>query len=149
MCPKYCGVALKKVKVGGVEVDRCPECDGVWFDSRGEELLEVLRVGYGDAPDEMKKSWEVGGGRMALGKPKEYNCPQCGRQLRTYAYMAQPDTSFEIDGCPDGCGVWLDDGELDAAYVTLQALQPAALRKQAVKPAPGLFERVRTFLASR
>jgi hypothetical protein len=38
-CPK-CGSNLVAVDVGGVQIDRCPDCNGVWLDN-GE--LDILK----------------------------------------------------------------------------------------------------------
>ena len=149
MCPKYCKVALKKVKVKKTEVDQCPKCEGVWFDTEGDEMLEVLRTGYGDAPDPVKKSWEYGGGQVKLGTPLDYNCPRCGSRLRAYDYLASEGGAFEIDGCPKGCGVWLDDGELDSAYQILRYFKPGELRPKKKQAKAGLFERILGFRTAR
>lgn len=37
-CPK-CGADLQVEDHHGVEIDRCPECHGVWFDEGEAELL--------------------------------------------------------------------------------------------------------------
>jgi Zn-finger nucleic acid-binding protein len=118
-CPKYCGVPLAQIKVGKVVVDRCPKCEGIWFDSKGDELLQVLRVGWDKAPVEIKRSWEAGGVRFAPAEPNKYNCPRCGRELSTYNFLGARG-AFGVDGCPEGCGVWLDDSELGKAYVILK-----------------------------
>jgi len=118
-CPKYCGVALERIRVGKVAVDRCPKCEGIWFDSKGDELLQVLRVGWDKAPVAIKRSWEAGGVRFAPAEPNKYNCPRCGRELSTYNFLGARG-AFGIDGCPEGCGVWLDDSELGKAHVALK-----------------------------
>ncbi len=118
-CPKYCGSALERIKVGKVVVDRCPKCEGIWFDSKGDELLKVLSHGYDKAPVSIKRSWEAGGVKFAPAEPNKYNCPRCGRELLTYNFLGTPG-AFGIDGCPEGCGVWLDDSELGKAYVVLK-----------------------------
>lgn len=39
-CPK-CGADLKTEERGGIQVDRCPECLGVWFDAgEAEQLIQ-------------------------------------------------------------------------------------------------------------
>ncbi len=149
MCPRYCRVELRKVRVKDFEVDQCPSCQGVWFDAKGDELLETLRVGYGNAPEELKQSWEAGGGKISYGTPHDYNCPRCGSLLVTYMYMGNEGGSFEIDGCRKGCGVWLDDGELDSAYQTLKLVNPAALKPKRRPAKPGTLERILSFLLSR
>jgi Zn-finger nucleic acid-binding protein len=118
-CPKYCGVTLQRIKVGKVVVDRCPKCEGIWFDSKGDELLEVVRVGWDKAPEPIRRSWEACGAKLAPAEPNSYNCPRCGRELSSYNFVGAP-WSFTIDGCPEGCGVWLDDSELGKAHVTLK-----------------------------
>ena len=37
-CPK-CGADLTTEDYQGIQVDRCPECDGVWFDAGEAESL--------------------------------------------------------------------------------------------------------------
>ena len=37
-CPK-CGADLRVETYHGVEIDRCSECDGIWFDAGEAELL--------------------------------------------------------------------------------------------------------------
>ncbi|MEO0080540.1 MAG: zf-TFIIB domain-containing protein [candidate division WOR-3 bacterium] len=142
MCPKYCGVSLQKVRVGRVVVDRCPRCQGVWFDLRGEELLEVLRIGPDGAPPAIQDSWVAGGGEIREDAPRHYNCPYCGLELRSYSYLG--GDTFKIDGCPIGHGVWLDDGELTAAYRALSAVAPDVLKGPEGKP--NLFGRLLEFL---
>jgi hypothetical protein len=43
-CPK-CGMELREIAVGGVQVDRCFSCNGTWLDA-GE--LEKLAKGQGE-----------------------------------------------------------------------------------------------------
>ncbi|MFO7676299.1 MAG: zf-TFIIB domain-containing protein [bacterium] len=146
MCPKYCGVALEPIKVGKVEVDRCPKCEGVWFDSKGDELLEVIRVGWDKAPEPIRRSWEAGGVKFAMGKPNKYNCPRCGRELNTYNYLGVRG-AFAIDGCPGGHGVWLDDSELGKAHVALK--RSAAEQQALAAPKSGIIASLFAVLAGR
>lgn len=46
-CPK-CGADLNTVDYHGVQVDRCPECDGVWFDAGEVESLVKKDTGVID-----------------------------------------------------------------------------------------------------
>ena len=40
-CPK-CGADLRVEEHWGIEVDRCPECDGLWFDAgEAQRLVEL------------------------------------------------------------------------------------------------------------
>lgn len=46
-CPK-CGAALAAEEYHGIEIDRCTECDGIWFDAGEAELLtEKESAGFG------------------------------------------------------------------------------------------------------
>ncbi len=47
-CPK-CGADLHVEEMQGVQVDRCPDCDGIWFDAGEAELLVAKnkRTGVG------------------------------------------------------------------------------------------------------
>ena len=42
-CPK-CKAAMEKVSFGGVTVDRCVSCKGLWFDASEREQLRDLQV---------------------------------------------------------------------------------------------------------
>jgi hypothetical protein len=45
-CPK-CGADLKTEDYEGIQVDRCPECLGVWFDAGEAETLIRRDAGIG------------------------------------------------------------------------------------------------------
>jgi Zn-finger nucleic acid-binding protein len=46
-CPK-CGADLKTEEWSGIQIDRCPECLGVWFDAgEAEELIKHETKGSG------------------------------------------------------------------------------------------------------
>jgi uncharacterized protein len=46
-CPK-CGANLTVEEYHGVEIDRCPDCKGIWFDAGEAELLiEKETAGFG------------------------------------------------------------------------------------------------------
>jgi uncharacterized protein len=54
-CPK-CGADLNTVDYHGVQVDRCPECDGVWFDAGEVESLVEKETGVIDVLRSMIRS---------------------------------------------------------------------------------------------
>ncbi|MFN8641197.1 MAG: zf-TFIIB domain-containing protein [Candidatus Binatia bacterium] len=100
-CPKCTG-ALQAVRVGTTEVDRCPQCGGVWCDDHElqtlldgpRQALAALRGGAGDELDQ----------RPAI-------CPRDGARL-TRMFSSRTRT-VTVDACPDCQGIWLDGGELD------------------------------------
>ena len=93
-CPR-CNIFMQLLNVRGIEIDVCPRCMGIWFDS--SELDKVLGS---------SKSFE----EMAyLAKPlgEKINCPNCQQKMH---YSTIEDTT--IDFCTRCEGVWLDAGEL-------------------------------------
>ena len=142
-CPK-CGENLNKIKVKDVEVDQCPNCQGVWFDFKRNELLKILQIGYDNLPEKLKESWEEGGGKLELKEENtEFKCPKCGNKLSTYWYLAEEGKTFLVDSCEKGCGVWLDDGELKKADECLRKIFPA-YKNEKIKE--GIFQKLLRFL---
>jgi Zn-finger nucleic acid-binding protein len=102
-CAK-CGTELQKKQVGGVDVDRCPACSGIFFDS-GElekileaEDLEALRnaAGNNEGHDEARTS-----------------CPRCGGEGKMVPLTDMKHKGVHIDTCLVCFGQWLDGGELE------------------------------------
>lgn len=81
-----CQKDMDMKEFGGVEIDICPECGGVWLD--GGELKHLT----GLDPDE---------GRVL-------SCDDCGWTMNTKVVLG-----IEIDYCPSCGAVWLDPGELE------------------------------------
>ena len=100
-CPK-CGWQMEKVVYQSVEIDRCENCKGLWFDMLEQEDLKNLggseRIDVGDA--------KVG---------KEYNkmgnirCPTCNVDIIRMVDNEQPHIWYE--SCPVCYGVFFDAGE--------------------------------------
>jgi Zn-finger nucleic acid-binding protein len=101
-CP-VCREPLIVVEREGIELDSCPWCRGLWFDS-GE--LELLAEKAGrecvpglDAPPEKTDPGE---------KPRF--CPRCDRKLDRTAVGPEPRVT--LDHCGAGHGLWFEHGEL-------------------------------------
>lgn len=104
---------LVPVSVGGVAVDVCRACEGVWL-QKGElerllalEVREVLAsqaavVWYGAPPED--RADRAGG----------LDCPECASPLRCRS--CEGAEGIFVDGCVRGCGLWVDDGELRRIY---------------------------------
>ncbi|MHB8902813.1 MAG: TFIIB-type zinc ribbon-containing protein [Thermoguttaceae bacterium] len=109
-CPRD-GAELASVIVGGVEVDKCHKCDGIWCD-RGEmdrlrdrkisEVEELLEAKYGSPTFREGKT----AGHM--------RCPRCGEGARLTEYSVSYGRPVRIDRCEKCFGVWLDDRELNS-----------------------------------
>jgi len=103
-CP-VCQVPTYVVEYEEIELDLCPDCQGVWFDG-GE--LELLLDHDQTAPIIAATTDE------ALRK-----CPVCPQKMDKV--NIGPATGVLVDRCPDGCGVWFDDQELTTLTRDLEA----------------------------
>ena len=93
-CPR-CNIEMQLLNVRDIELDVCPKCMGIWFDTK--ELDKVL--GASSSFEEM----------AYLSKPlgENIDCPVCGEKME---YSTIENTT--IDFCRKCEGVWLDAGEL-------------------------------------
>ena len=106
-CPKCKTRTLVEVKTtGGVPVDRCTRCKGVWFDAGELEDLLDAAAQYLDVP---RKSHLI-----------DPPCPRCGKAMRVFYY---PGTYVSADICPDCRGLWFDAGELKEVKVVRRKLK--------------------------
>lgn len=108
-CPRD-GAELATVRVGGVEIDKCHHCDGIWFDPG--ELDRVRKLDRSDIEEEIER--EYGNPEATAGEVKGYmRCPRCDEgRLNQVTYTFQ--RRVKIDRCDQCFGVWVDDSELDA-----------------------------------
>ncbi len=110
-CPIDSVVLQKSVYEGGVEVDRCLNCGGIWLDYSELEAIQDLRKNdyseeLASIPNYFNQSYE-----MALAKNEAvFSCPCCQKEMdkREYAYCSQ----IMIDVCPSCRGVWLHEDEI-------------------------------------
>lgn len=116
VCPK-CDVALILLEFGGVEVDYCPRCEGLWLDT-GE--IEHLLQEHGGAEVNPIRDFLDQKGRSESGR-QPYLCPRCDRPMREISGRAADGTELILDRCPRGDGLWFDKGEL---LMLLQTLPP-------------------------
>ena len=101
-CPK-CGGILEQVICGGIEIDRCLYCKGMWFDSFEAEQLKVIqgseRLDIGDKETGSQLNQIV----------NDVECPRCQVKMTCMVDIDQYCIWYEI--CPVCRGVWLDAGE--------------------------------------
>ena len=94
---------MEVIKQGSVEVDRCHNCKGIWFD---EFELETLKKDEG--------SEEVDTGDAKVGKEQNKNdrltCPKCSTQMIRMVDLNQTHIWFEH--CGSCFGYFFDAGEL-------------------------------------
>jgi len=116
-CPR-CTAGLETVSVGGVTVDGCGGCVGVWFDHR--ELTAMARTQAARLAD-LEERFPAGAPAAGAAAPQ---CPACRSALRAFEFPHAP--GIPLHGCPSCRGIWVDDGELQAIHGRLQAMRAAA-----------------------
>ena len=101
VCPK-CESDMEKVTFGPVEVDRCTNCDGIWFDRlERETLIEIEGAESIDVGDP-----DVGRNFDAVAS---VDCPVCHVQMTRMVDTVQSQVRFET--CPSCDGAFFDAGE--------------------------------------
>lgn len=100
-CPK-CQGSLETITYADVEVDRCTDCKGIWFDSLEAETLKKIKgsesIDIGD-PKTGSKFDEIG----------DINCPKCQTKMTKMVDLKQSHIWYEK--CPVCFGIWFDAGE--------------------------------------
>ena len=100
-CPK-CQGSLETVVYSNIEVDRCTNCKGIWFDSLEAQTLKNIKgsesIDTGD-PETGSKFDEIG----------DINCPKCRTKMTKMVELKQSHIWYEK--CPVCYGVWFDAGE--------------------------------------
>lgn len=101
LCPK-CKNDMEAVEYEGVEVDRCKNCKGIWFDVGENDLLRdrgaAAAIDIGD-PSQGRQTNEI----------DRYRCPRCdGGMMR----MVDPQRShIWYEECTSCRGSFFDAGE--------------------------------------
>lgn len=118
VCPR-CDCALVILSWGGMDVDVCPTCRGLWLDQGElEELLDRTRARV----DDPLLAFQRAVGHSSASK-RAHLCPRCDHRLREVeAVCGRSDSApVHVDRCPRGHGLWFDKGELSAI---LQSFPP-------------------------
>ena len=116
-CPK-CGAMLTPLPVGGITVDKCQSCDGIWVDHG--ELEKLRKTGLRDIEKTLEEQY--GNPPAPMSSLDGYlRCPYCADEgLRTnYVSYMQP---VKMDHCAVCFGMWLDKRELDKLLEDKQQL---------------------------
>ena len=100
-CPK-CKAVMERVVHGGIEIDRCTACKGIWFDALEEETLAAMAgsemIDVGDP--------EVG---AKLDDVDHIDCPVCRTEMIRMVDPRQSHIWYE--SCKVCYGVFFDAGE--------------------------------------
>ncbi len=105
ICPT-CKSDMIVIEHKRTELDYCPKCHGVWFDSGELELfLESLNL---EKPtqfiNDLYKATEV------ESSEKKRRCPICGQKMGKVSIGQE--TGILTDVCRKGDGLWFDGGEV-------------------------------------
>lgn len=114
LCP-HCRVVLTATSLldgGGVEVDVCPQCRGVWFDvGELETVLDAVRDPEARVDRQLIASLAD---RNATPRDVRYvPCPVCRQMMNRCAHGHR--SGIVVDRCSTH-GVWLDGGELEGLF---------------------------------
>lgn len=99
-CPK-CRHGMEEVSHGDITIDRCTECQGLWFD--GDEAQRLKRMPGAELLDTGKASK----GRN-FDDCADIGCPRCGRIMEKSADWKQVHIWYET--CREH-GIFMDAGE--------------------------------------
>ena len=118
LCPA-CRKVMIIVESHRIELDHCPNCGGVWFDTTELELfLEAAKLpGVDFTPEALLRLPEV------KETPHPRKCPICRGKMRD---VAIGDPPIVIDVCKRRQGIWFDGGEVQQLLTQLSARAPAA-----------------------
>jgi uncharacterized protein len=105
ICP-VCKKDALIVEYNRIELDYCPSCGGVWFDSGELELLlEAAGVeNYRGFLDRITKTAET------ESSEKKLKCPICRHKMKKN-YIDE-GKKILVDICHVGEGIWFDGGEV-------------------------------------
>ena len=114
--PRNPSVELEQVVYNGIELDRCPESGGVWFDA--DELYELTQQMEPDDNfiEEFDGDWKDYGDTAANG-----DCPRGYGTLEEFKVeKTNGEGQITLDICRECLGIWVDGAELKMLHeVTL------------------------------
>jgi Zn-finger nucleic acid-binding protein len=102
MCPK-CRGELEAIIYEGIEVDRCCQCTGIWFDSSEADNLKNIKgsenIDIGKINEETQKE----------SLDTQIPCPHCDVSMMKMLDIDKHPIWYET--CPQCQGIWFDAGE--------------------------------------
>ena len=124
-CPRDGSELETRTYEAKIEIDACASCAGMWLDKGELEAIQDARENdyrrtLENLPDTVKRSIN----EVAQMQTAPIHCLKCNAELETreYAYCSQ----IIIDTCPEGCGIWLDAGEIQALEKFFERTQATA-----------------------
>ena len=99
-CPK-CQHGMEEVSHGEVTIDRCTNCQGLWFDLGEAESLKGIKGSENLDTGNSTEGWK-------WDSHADIDCPHCGNRMEKGQDAKQQHIWFEV--CPDH-GMFMDAGE--------------------------------------
>jgi Zn-finger nucleic acid-binding protein len=126
-CPK-CGHGMEEVShAGGVVIDRCTQCMGIWFDDDEAHKLKSLADGHRIDVGDRQEGWK-------WDSRADIKCPRCGKDMGKSSDPKQKHIWYEV--CFDH-GVFMDAGEFtDFKFETLVDLFRGFIKGNRATTAP-------------
>jgi len=126
-CPREGTELVVEREYHGIEVDRCPSCNGRWLD---HEELDHLEATVPSTPEERRATVKY------AERQSELACPKCGGTMTAFNYRAY---NLELDACEKGHGWWLDAGEEARVREIIQERVKGLARAASAEVAWGRF----------
>ena len=120
VCPK-CHLKMRIITFREWSVLLCPRCEGTFYEE--STLKQLLRQ-----PD-LRLSYLRPALLPNLASPHleeddrdQIQCPNCPQIMKREPYSQE--NNLLVDRCPDGHGIWLDDGELGHLFTEREKAHP-------------------------
>ena len=99
-----------------LEIDKCPECHGIWLDKGELEKAQDLKVNdystdLAKMPNLVKAAFE----QAKQLQKNDLKCPSCNEQM--FKKEASIASQVIVDKCSKCFGFWLNKGELEALEI--------------------------------
>lgn len=109
LCP-HCKININTITVKDIDIDICPSCYGVWLDK--DEILRLVEINRNELKliDNEEEIDSEDKNKVEKLYENEIECPRCNKLMQKFPYAGSSD--IIIDSCRNGCGIWLDKGEI-------------------------------------
>lgn len=105
-----CKVSLSPESMGPRLLERCQECRGTWISqAQLKEILEQAAESLEEGVAAVESDGHADIGHTFAPSRLARGCPQCKLDMENFKFE---ETGIWVDSCPDGHGIWLDEGEL-------------------------------------
>ena len=133
-CP-CCGCLMPVSTIGGVGINECPQCNGVWVpENRFDQLIaKACEAAEGARGAEARAARpRLGGANPARNSVEYRKCPLCDAYMRRANFRKR--SGVIIDRC-NSHGTWLDADELEriAGFILEGGMGDGGAREYALK----------------